>query len=297
MKSEQKYRTPAGMRTALEERLNRFAKENGQDIMRLRRQVAFDRLLSRLFAGQTSDLIIKGGYALELRLKNARTTKDIDISFKGDLGGLWTDKGTSAPAALQGFLQQLASKDQGDHFEFIIGKAVLDLENAPYGGYRFPVEVRMAGRVFIKFEIDVAAGDAWIEPHDKLFLHNWLDFAGIATPEIPAISVEQQFAEKLHSYTMPRKTQNSRVKDLVDLVLMIEKSKMNDERLRQAVTRTFERRKTHEVSSRLPEPPESWKIPFKKMAEECEITGDISFAIGKISKFCIDSFLLGARKD
>ena len=41
MKSERKYRTPAGMRTALEERLNRFAKENSQDIMRLRRQVAF----------------------------------------------------------------------------------------------------------------------------------------------------------------------------------------------------------------------------------------------------------------
>ena len=39
-----------------------------------------------------------------------------------------------------------------------IGKAVMDLENAPYGGWRFPVEVRLAGYVFIRFAIDVAAG-------------------------------------------------------------------------------------------------------------------------------------------
>jgi predicted nucleotidyltransferase component of viral defense system len=296
MREEQKYRTSAGMRTALEERLNRFAKEKGRDIMRLRRQVAFDRLLSRLFAGQTGELIMKGGYALELRLKHARTTKDVDISFKGNLRGLWRDKDASSPAALQDYLQQFASMDQGDHFEFIIGKAILDLENAPYGGCRFPVEARMAGRVFIKFAIDVAAGDAWMEPHDKLFPYNWLEFAGIAATEIPVINIEQQFAEKLHSYTMPRKTKNSRVKDLVDLVLMIEESKMNNERLHQAVIQTFEKRKIHELPSELPEPPDTWKIPFKKMAEECGITSEINMAIDKVRKFYSDSFHLGGRK-
>jgi hypothetical protein len=160
MKSVQKYQTASGMRTALEERLNRTAKDKGLDIMRLRRHVAFDRFLSRLFSGKTGDLILKGGYALELRLENARTTKDIDISFKGDLGGIWTDQTSADPKALQDFLQKFVTLDSGDFMEFTIGNAVLDLENAPYGGYRFPIEARMAGRIFIKFEIDVAAGDA-----------------------------------------------------------------------------------------------------------------------------------------
>jgi hypothetical protein len=39
---------------------------------------------------------------------------------------------------------------------------------------------------------------------------------------IPIISQEQQFAEKVHAYTLPRKTPNSRVKDLVDILLLIE---------------------------------------------------------------------------
>jgi hypothetical protein len=59
MGPEQKYRTSAGFRVALEERLNRWVKETGQDLMRLRRQAAFDRLLARLLAGRTGPLISK----------------------------------------------------------------------------------------------------------------------------------------------------------------------------------------------------------------------------------------------
>jgi hypothetical protein len=97
MKMEQKYRSALSMRVALEERLNRMARDKGIDIMRLRRHVAFDRLLARLFSGHTENLIVKGGYALELWINNARTTKDIDISFNGDLGGIWKGEKTSDP--------------------------------------------------------------------------------------------------------------------------------------------------------------------------------------------------------
>jgi uncharacterized membrane protein YciS (DUF1049 family) len=54
-------------------------------LQRLRRQVAFDRLLARLFqAGQPLALpwVLKGGYAMELRIKAARTTKDIDLTMR-----------------------------------------------------------------------------------------------------------------------------------------------------------------------------------------------------------------------
>jgi hypothetical protein len=143
MKPQQKYLSAQSMRVALEDRLNRMAKENSADIMRLRRHVAFDRLLARLFSRHKKDLIVKGGYALELWINKARTTKDIDISFKGNLGGVWKSEKSSDPKALQIFFQNLASIDTKDFFEFIIGNAVLDLENAPYGGYRFPIESRM----------------------------------------------------------------------------------------------------------------------------------------------------------
>lgn len=44
-----KYATPAAFRRALEDRLQAIAKKEGIDLQRLRRQVAFDRLLARLF--------------------------------------------------------------------------------------------------------------------------------------------------------------------------------------------------------------------------------------------------------
>jgi hypothetical protein len=285
MKPQQKYLSAQSMRVALEDRLNRMAKDNSADIMRLRRHVAFDRLLARLFSGHTKDLIVKGGYALELWINKARTTKDIDISFKGNLGGAWEGERSSDPKALQDFLQNLVSIDTKDFFDFIIGNTVLDLENAPYGGYRFPIEARMAGRIFIKFEVDVAAGDTWLEPHERVKTPDWFGFAGIEAPMIPVISQEQQFAEKVHAYTLPRKTPNSRVKDLVDILLLIEKGTLKTDRIKSALSKTFQRRKTHSIPSDLPEPPESWKTPFRRMAETCGIPDDIGFAINKIRHF------------
>ena len=63
MTPERKYATGLALRTALEERLKRVAREEGVDLQRLRRQVAFDRFLARLFPGAGADWILKGGYA------------------------------------------------------------------------------------------------------------------------------------------------------------------------------------------------------------------------------------------
>lgn len=61
------YASSAAFRQALETRLNQLAGEEGADIQRLRRQVAFDRLLSRLFLDAPHQWLLKGGYAMELR--------------------------------------------------------------------------------------------------------------------------------------------------------------------------------------------------------------------------------------
>jgi hypothetical protein len=56
------------------------------------------------------------------------------------------------------------------------------------------------------------------------------------------ISREQQFAEKLHAYTRPRTDRdNSRVKDLVDLLLLV-RTQMRPRRLRESIERTFAHR-------------------------------------------------------
>src|SRR5215472_17209745 len=78
------YRTARAFRMALEERINRQAREQHVDHRRVRNHVAFDRLLARLFVEQpaTPPWILKGGYAFELRLGGrARATLDLDLSI------------------------------------------------------------------------------------------------------------------------------------------------------------------------------------------------------------------------
>ena len=50
------------------------------DLQRLRRKVAFDRFLARIFSRKPTGFFLKGGYAMELRLSTARATKDIDLT-------------------------------------------------------------------------------------------------------------------------------------------------------------------------------------------------------------------------
>ena len=75
------YATATSFRRALEDRLGAAAKSEAIDIQRMRRQVAFDRLLVRLFAQGNPPWCLKGGYALELKLAMARTTRDLDLGL------------------------------------------------------------------------------------------------------------------------------------------------------------------------------------------------------------------------
>ena len=83
MISPQKYSTAKAFRVALEARLKQIANNEHIDLQRLRRLVAFDRLLARIFQSQEKRWVLKGGYAMELRMKEARTTKDIDLVIEG----------------------------------------------------------------------------------------------------------------------------------------------------------------------------------------------------------------------
>ena len=95
-----------------------------------------------------------------------------------------------------------------------------------------------------------------------------------------AISKEQQFAEKLHAYTLPRTdAPNSRVKDLVDMILLIQMETMDSAILEQAIHTTFELRGTHAVPSILAKAPESWTSPFDAMTKECGLALTLSEAV------------------
>lgn len=277
------YATAGAFRVALEERLKQRSKADQIDINRLRRQVSFDRLLARLFRGDSAPWALKGGYALELRFKSARSTVDIDLALQRAVSAAVGSADTNQ--TVREILQSAAATPLGDWFEYIIGPAVLDITAAPYGGARYPVEAHMGGRIFAKFHLDVGIGDVVMKPLETVTTNDWLAFAGIAPSPVLLIAREQQFAEKIHAYTLPRSTPNSRVKDLVDLAILIEDGRLDGERCANALRLTFERRDTHLLPSSLDSPPTDWQIPFETLAKECGLRSDISATFEKVRSF------------
>ena len=278
------YATATAFRRALEDRLSTVTKAEGVDLQRIRRHVAFDRLLSRLFAGQNAPWVLKGGYALELKLATARTTKDIDLGLDQlpGSGGEWDERAV----ALLAVLQEQAALDLGDFFTFLIGEPTLELDAAPYSGARYPVEALLDGRTFAKFHPMSSRATCSASPVEPVQPRDWLGFAGIAAPVFPSIAREEHFAQKIHAYTFPRTDRpNSRVKDLVDLVLLIESGRLDHERLKRDLADTFVHRATHPLPPALEPPPDFWRPTFEKMAAECGIASDIARQFESVRAF------------
>jgi hypothetical protein len=132
------YATAGAFRRALEERLKSLSRTEHVDINRLRRQVSFDRLLARLFLQDPAPWVLKGGYALELRFKSARSTIDIDLSLHW---AVETVEGNDPVRAIREMLQATADLAFDDWLEYTIGPPIMDISAAPYGGARYSIEV------------------------------------------------------------------------------------------------------------------------------------------------------------
>ena len=149
----------------------------------------------------------------------------------------------------------------------------------------------MDGRTFARFHVDVALGDPPMGPFEVTQGRDWLGFAGIPGPELQMISREQQFAEKLHAYTIPRKgAVNTRVRDLVDMVLLINTGTLDGSKVAHALNLTFDRRQTHSIPTSLPLPPADWQKPFAVLAKDCALPDSMDQAFQRV-----EAFLRGLR--
>lgn len=129
-----KYRDETAFRQALQQRLKDRADGDGALLVRNRKRIAFDRLLARLLAVAQEQWVLKGGFALDLRLATrARSTKDVDIEWRGE------------ETELLDVLLDAANYDAGDFFKFAIERAGVP-EDRLGGSHRFRVSASLAGR-------------------------------------------------------------------------------------------------------------------------------------------------------
>jgi hypothetical protein len=252
------YRTPSALRDGLEASLAAEAAGRHVDPNRLRRHVAFERLLLRLAAdtsGGAPRWVLKGGLALELRLGlRARATRDLDLALLEPAG--------DARGAHLCLVEALSEDAQGDFFTFAVQvpKAL-----ASDRGWRFPVDARLAGRTFAALRLDVVAcAEEMAGGIEPFTFPSRLAFASYPpTVTVQAAALAQQAAEKLHALTRPYDDRpNTRAKDLVDLVLLVESDLLDVGRLGERVRRVFDVRATHAPPDDLPPVPEAWRHDY-----------------------------------
>jgi hypothetical protein len=231
--------------------------QTGMPLVRLRKMVAFERFLARLFSIAPEQWVVKGGLALQLRLGGqARTTKDVDMLALVDAEEIFSE------------LQKAGRLDLGDHFVFIVAKSPEGMARA-IGGIRYPVRALLDGRIFESFHLDVGVDDPMVDPVEYIEMPALLAFAEIPPTKVPCFPVTQQIAEKFHAYTRPRGFgESSRVKDFVDILLLSKLGALDGRRLYCALLATFERANTHPLPERVPPPPVGWKISYRRMAKD-----------------------------
>lgn len=263
------------MRAALETRLVNQAAEVGVEPGRLRRRLVFQRVLRRLSADDR--WVLKGGYLLEARLAaGARTTRDLDLASEhaAELGHL------------REALEDALDRDpDGDFFRFTVtGSAPLADDQTGLGGRRFSIDARLAGRTFDRVRIDVVGRIAETSGATEIIEVappiTGLDF-GVA--QVVAVDVAQHAAEKFHALcrTYAGNRPNTRVKDLVDVVLMVEAGLLPDPRLGDRLRQVFAARDARDPPAQLPEPPASWARDYAVLIADLGTAADsVQTALG-----------------
>jgi len=273
-----RYATPLAFKQALEQRI-KSSSTTGVDFARRRQLLVFERFLARVVSVVGDAVTLKGGLVLEMRLAQARTTKDIDLRMMGSADGV-LDR-----------LQTAGRLNLGDYMAFEV-RPDLDhpeIRNAgmQYDGYRYLAECRLAGTVYGRpFGVDVAFGDPLVGELDLVVADDLLNFAGIAPPTLRLYPVVSHIAEKLHAFTMPRSRPNTRVRDLPDIALLATTGPIEGAELRLALDKTFGFRGTHSLPETVPAPPAFWEGPYAALATGDElIWGTLAEVTRAVSEF------------
>jgi hypothetical protein len=263
-----KYTSAAAFRQALETRLRAISRDQGSSLVRLRKAVAFDRLLARLLVAAPGRWVLKGGLALDYRFgARARTTKDMDLATQAGEEAATSD------------LLSAGDLDLGDYFTFAIERTSKLDQLVEGSAVRFHVRADLAGRRFEDFVVDIGFDMPLDWEPDVLVGPDLLGFADIDPVSAPSLPLELQIAEKVHAYGRAYGSNgigSTRVKDLVDLALVATTAELDAARVRRAIEETFEHRSGRDVPTALPPPPRDWDVPFRRLAGEIGLVADLA---------------------
>jgi Nucleotidyl transferase AbiEii toxin, Type IV TA system len=266
--------TARRLRTAIDARI--LNQSDGFDPGPLRRRFAYQRVLRRLSLDPHGGWVLKGGFLLETRLRfGARATKDLDLARKT------ADDDASAMLATA-----LTADPDNDHFTFATVKSIaLPVDERGNRAWRITIDAVLDGRTFASLLIDIVdrldeIGDAV----ETIRVPSPIIGLDLGAASILAVDIAQHAAEKFHALclTFPDGRQNTRVKDLLDIVLLVEAELLPHPRLGDRIAAVFLIRDGENPPETLPTPPALWRLDYALLASTTGATTtdlEVAFAL------------------
>lgn len=223
---------------SIKAKLKNIANEvSGKSFLELFKQLTFERFLARVSSSAyRENLIFKGGLCLKQYIDAGRETKDIDFLAK-QLDG--------KKETINRIFEEISAINLEDSFEFhSVSTSILDLGHKKYPGFRIKIKLKL-GKMMDLVQIDIGIGD--IVDEYEMGLHQ-LEYKNVPLIGETGVSLyayppEFIFSEKLQAI-IELKTFNSRMKDYFDCYKLIESGLLDKEKVKNAVTKTFQKRNT-----------------------------------------------------
>jgi hypothetical protein len=227
--SESRYATPAAFRRALTDRLRTVARDGRWTYQHLQRQVAYDRLLERLYLVDDG-WVVKGATALLARDLGVRGSLDVDV---------YRDVARSIAEA---DLRRAAALELDDWFRFEVGAGAPIHDKA----VRLPITAVVGATTWVQFHVDLLGSDLTMtgQPDDVPPLVRGVipDVRQRGYRAYPLVDhVADKVAATYERYGEGR-LPSTRYRDLVDLVAIIGGASVSADGQRRAIRSEFERR-------------------------------------------------------
>lgn len=253
------YRDGAALWAAAASRAKTAAKETGVPSHALLRRFVFERFLARVFHQPDSSWVLKGGTAVLARVHDARTTKDVDLFHQAN----------SLDAALEVLQTAIAGVRLDDYFRFVITKVERGLGGGQPGvdGCRVTVEAYCGSKKKDTFGVDLVTG-SMMTASPQIAVDQVLELRGIPAAPLRLYPVVDHIADKLcatqAAYGEDGTKRSSRVRDLVDLVVLARTQDIDGDDLIAAIHAEWTHRKL--PGRPVFDPPPMWESQYGRVA-------------------------------
>lgn len=283
---ERRYGSPAAFRRALTDKLKTVAQDSKWTLPQLQRQIAYDRLLERLYAVDEG-WVLKGATALLARDLGVRASIDIDV-FRA-----------VALEVSERELREAAALDLGDWFVFEAGAPQASGDGGT--GVRVPIRALIGPTDWARFHVDLVGNEVTMTGAPE----RMPALARVTMPDVeqrgyrvyPLVDhVADKIAATFDRYGKAR-APSTRYKDLVDLVAITSASSVKAEGQIAALRSEAERRSIELPTAFAVPDVEAWKRGYEAEAARSllEVADTLEEALELMARFA-DPLLDGSAR-